>query len=56
MTSSDVFLVKHTIILSIVFSSIDFKLELRLGGECGCDSMTIWDLSELLVVDFEGGL
>ena len=56
MSTSDECVVMHTIILSIVFSSIDFKLGLRLDGEYGYDSMPVWELSELLVADFEVGL
>ena len=56
VSSLDELVVKNNIILSIVLSSIDFKLGVILGGEDGCDSMIDRELSELLVVDFEGGL
>ena len=56
MSSSGELVVKHNIILSIVYSFIDFKQGVRLSGEDGCDSMIVWVLSKLLVVDFEGGL
>ena len=56
VSSSDELAVKHNIILSIVLSSIGFKLRIRLGGDDGYDSMIVLKLSELLVVDFEGRL